>query len=880
MKEHQALVHKLSDYQPPAFLVPEIELLFQLYDDGARVTSTLQVRRNPEALSSQRLELNGQDVRLEHVRLNGRELQPSEYQVDDEYLVIDGVPEAFELNVSTWIKPQENTCLEGLYRSGGLFCTQCEAEGFRRITYFPDRPDVLSKFTTTIEAEQTAYPVLLGNGNPVAEGATGSDRHWARWEDPFPKPCYLFALVAGDLVWQEDHFETRSGRSVQLRIYVEPQNREKCDHAMASLKRSMRWDEEVYGREYDLDIFNIVAVDDFNMGAMENKGLNIFNSACVLANPRTATDAAYERIEAIVAHEYFHNWSGNRVTCRDWFQLSLKEGFTVFRDASYTADRYGAAVKRIDDATLMRTAQFAEDAGPMAHPVRPDTYMEISNFYTLTVYEKGAEVVGMIHRLLGAETFRKGSDLYFERFDGQAVTTDDFVDCMEQVSGRDLTQFKRWYSQAGTPRLKVRDEWDAGAGTYQMHFSQHLSPSPGQTEKLPQVIPVEFALFGEDGQALPLKSTLLELDGESRTLRFEGLQGRPVPSLLRDFSAPVKLDYPYTREQLAFLMQNDTDGFARWDATQNLLTRHILCAVELRQAGKADDVSAREALVSAWGRALESVAQGQGEHGLTARLIQVPGMAWLSGQYEQVPLDELLAAREETLKTLVTGHADLLWEVRQTLHTQELENPDDLSPAAIGRRALKNQCLALLAGANDWRALEAASEQQMQARLMTEELAGLSAILRSQDSTRADEAVALFESRWQTDSLVMESWFSVQAGSESFGDLARIAVLLKHPLFSERNPNKVRSVIGAFANQNWKHFHAGDGSGYAFLREWVGRLNALNPQIASRLVTPLTRWRKYPGPRGAQMKQHLESLIREGGLSPDVYEVVSKSLSE
>jgi len=671
----------------------------------------------------------------------------------------------------------------------------------------------------------------------------------------------------------EDCFTTASGRQVTLRIYVEPGNLDKCAHAMASLQRAMRWDEVAFGREYDLDRFNIVAVSDFNMGAMENKGLNIFNASCVLASPRTATDAAFERIESIVAHEYFHNWSGNRVTCRDWFQLSLKEGFTVFRDAAYTAERYGAAVKRIDDATVMRTQQFTEDAGPMAHPIRPDSYMEISNFYTLTVYEKGAEVVGMLHRLLGADMFRRGTDLYFQRHDGQAVTTDDFVACMEAVSGRDLRQFRLWYSQAGTPHLRIDDDYDAVRQTYTLKVRQHTPPTRGQKEKAPLHVPLEIALFNPDGGMVRLESPVLEVREASQSWEFSGLKARPVPSLLRHFSAPVKVSYPYSREQLAFLMRQDTDGFSRWDAAQALAIDVLNEQIQARVAGRPAPVDPD--YVQTW---LGLFEESRSDSGLLARLVQIPSVALLVERLEVIPIDAVLAARDATLATLVDAARDRLWQRYEQLMDAERAQPEDLSPAAMGRRALKNQCLSLLAHGDDGRALNAAVGQQQAATLMTEEQGALTALLQSQDGERVAASLDLFFRRWQKDALVMESWFSLQAGSQRHTGIGHIRGLTRHPLFSERNPNKVRAVVSTFANLNWKGFHAIDGSGYGFLLEWVRIMNRLNPQIAARLITPLTRWRRFEAPRKTLMEEVLRTLLKEKDLSRDVYEVVFKSL--
>lgn len=743
----------------------------------------------------------------------------------------------------TWIEPQNNTRLEGLYKSSGMFCTQCEAEGFRCITFYPDRPDVMARFRTRLEADKSAYPVLLSNGNPVEQGDLENGRHFVTWEDPFPKPAYLFALVAGDLVEKQDTFTTRSGRKIDLRMYVEPRNAQKCDFALDALKRSMRWDEDVYGREYDLDIFMIVAVDDFNMGAMENKGLNIFNSSCVLASQDTATDAAFQRIEAIVAHEYFHNWSGNRVTCRDWFQLSLKEGFTVFRDSQFSADMGSPTVKRIEDVTLLRTAQFAEDAGPMAHPVRPASYMEISNFYTLTIYEKGAEVVRMIHNLLGDDMFRKGSDLYFDRHDGQAVTTDHFVKAMEDVSGRDLSQFGLWYEQAGTPVVTVEDDYDEARGVYALTVRQTIPDTPGQSGKSPQHIPFAIGLLDSRGQSLPLnlgadeqngpKERVLELTESVHRFEFHGLAERPVPSLLRDFSAPVRVQYPWSREQLLFLMSHDPDGFNRWDAGQRLAVDVIQSLVGTQ--GQVDEPR----LAEAYRKLLSDDALDQA---LVAKMLLLPSEAYLVELSDQADVPAIHAAREQVVKHLARELRDDL----QACYRRNMEKGEyQLTPEAIARRSLGNTALGWLMHIDDEQARELALEQFQQADNMTDQLGALRALVNS--GFEADRATALegFYQRFHDDPQVVELWFSVQASSGRAGQLPQIRQLMEHPAFDWKNPNKVRSVVGVFASQNLAAFHHPDGSGYDFLAEQVCRLDDSNPQIAARLVTPLTRWKKF-----------------------------------
>jgi len=880
MRSNQPQTIYLSDYRVPAYLVDHVDLRFELFEEGARVHSLLSMRRNPaSAEQGAPLELDGDSLRLESLALDGQPLRPDQYRDEGERLVIPDVPEQFRLEVVTWIEPQNNTRLEGLYRSSGMFCTQCEAEGFRCITYYPDRPDVMARFRTRIEADKARYPVLLSNGNPVERGDLADGRHFVTWEDPFPKPCYLFALVAGDLVEKRDSFRTCSGRDIDLRMYVEPRNADKCDFALDALKRAMRWDEEVYGREYDLDIFMIVAVDDFNMGAMENKGLNIFNSSCVLATPDTATDAAHQRIEAIVAHEYFHNWSGNRVTCRDWFQLSLKEGFTVFRDSQFSADMGSPTVKRIEDASLLRTAQFAEDAGPMAHPVRPSSYIEISNFYTLTVYEKGAEVVRMIHNLLGPELFRKGSDLYFSRHDGQAVTTDDFVRAMEDASGRDLSQFRLWYEQAGTPVLTVSDDFDRDRGIYRLHIKQSIPDTPGQTGKKPHHIPFAVALLGSRGQMLPLRldaaeheapcERMLELTEAEHTFEFHGLQERPVPSLLRNFSAPVRLEYPWTREQLLFLMSHDSDGFNRWDAGQRLAVDVIR---SLQDAPR--DATVEPRLVTAFRQLICDTSLDQA---LVAKMLQLPSEAYLVELAEQADVAAIHRARERVLKHLAIALRD---ELVQCYRRNQQEGPYELSPLAIARRTLRNTALAWLLAINDEEGCELAVRQFRNADNMTDRMGALRALVNSDYEAERRQALDSFYERYQSDPQVVEQWFSVQAASERTGQLPHIRELLEHPAFDWKNPNKLRAVIGTFANQNLAAFHQPDGSCYDFLAEQVCRVDDMNPQMAARLVTPLTRWRRFVPACGERMKAALERVRDKPGLSRDVFEVVHKSLAE
>ena len=885
MRTEQPQVIYLKDYQAPEYLIDETHLTFELFEDHSLVHAQLLMRRNPargEGLPP--LVLNGQQLQLVSVQLDDQALSAGDYQLDDNSLTLHPKAQTFTLDTTVKIHPESNTALEGLYKSGSMYCTQCEAEGFRKITYYLDRPDVMSTFTTTVIAEQHRYPILLSNGNPIGSGPADDGRHWATWEDPFKKPAYLFALVAGDLWCVEDTFTRQSGRDVALRIYVEPENIDKCQHAMVSLKKSMRWDEEVYGREYDLDIFMIVAVNDFNMGAMENKGLNIFNSSCVLARAETATDAAHQRVEGVVAHEYFHNWTGNRITCRDWFQLSLKEGFTVFRDAEFSADMNSRTVKRIEDVAYLRTHQFAEDAGPMAHPVRPDSFIEISNFYTLTIYEKGAEVVGMVRTLLGADGFRKGSDLYFERHDGQAVTCDDFIKAMEDANGVDLTQFKRWYSQAGTPRLEVSEAYDSTAQRYSLTFRQSCPQTPDKREKLPFVIPVAMGLLDAQGQELPLRlhgeapavntSRVLSVIEAEQTFTFIDIDEQPLPSLLRGFSAPVKLSFPYNRDQLMFLMQHDSDGFNRWDAGQQLSVQVLQDLIAQHQKGEPLVMDQR--LITALHTVLTDESLDQA---MVAEMLSLPGEAYLIEISEVADVDAIHAAREFARQQLADNLSDALWQRYQTNRELSKQTPYVAASEHFARRALQNIALSYLMLTGKSEVLAAAIDQFDTADNMTERLTALAVLVNSPFEAEKAKALEVFAENFKDNALVMDQWFSVQAGSGLPGGLERVKALMQHPAFTLKNPNKVRALIGAFAGQNLINFHGADGSGYRFLADLVIELNGFNPQIASRQLAPLTRWRKYDSARQALMKAELERILASGPLSPDVYEVVSKSLA-
>ncbi len=890
----------LKDYQAPAFLIEETDLRCELGETSTRIMSRLKMRRNPVYAEHRAvpLVLDGQDMELLSVAIDGKALSSQEYRVTDETLTILQLPSAvdekgatFILECVTQIKPQENTSLEGLYKSKKMFCTQCEAEGFRKITYYLDRPDVMATFRTTVVAEEARYPILLSNGNAVARGKEADGRHWVTWEDPFRKPCYLFALVAGDLVCVEDRFTTCSGREITLQIFVEAKDQDKCAHAMQSLKNAMAWDEQVFGREYDLDIFMIVAVDDFNMGAMENKGLNIFNTSCVLANPATTTDAAFQRVEAVVAHEYFHNWSGNRVTCRDWFQLSLKEGFTVFRDAEFSSDMGSRTVKRIDDVTFLRTAQFAEDAGPMAHSVRPESYMEISNFYTLTIYEKGAEVVRMIRELIGEAAFRRGSDLYFERHDGQAVTTDDFVKAMEDASGEDLAQFKRWYSQAGTPQVRLRDAYDAERQTYTLSVEQSCPPTPEQTEKLPFLIPMRMGLLDRQGRALKLmlegeahaqcSEMVLAIREKSQSFVFTGVPEKPVPSLFRGFSAPVRASYPYSEDDLLFLMTHDSDGFNRWNCAQELLVGVMKSLLLDYQAGRDLVLDARVPV------AMKAIAQAsidkthngiEHDKEMVAQLLTLPSEAYLSEESQEIDVAGIHAVREFVADALAQAMAT---ECETLFRLNATPVPYRADAAGIARRALKNTCLAYLLRTGELHWLQTCKDQFDHADNMTDVSAALRLIVNSpmpEAAPLADAVLTHFYETWKDEALVVDQWFSIQASGALPGALDRVKRLMSHPAFSLRNPNKVRSLIGAFCAQNALHFHDVSGEAYAFLADRIIELNALNPQIAARQLTPLTRWKKYDATRQSLMRAQLQRIMQVPDLSKDVYEIVAKSL--
>ncbi|WP_027158960.1 aminopeptidase N [Methylobacter luteus] len=873
----------LKDYTAPEYLIHSVELNFTLDDENTQVISRLTMSRNPASQSSAKsLTLSGENLRLLRVNLNdGDNLTAADYQQTADALIINEVPQhqRFVLTIENLINPKANTALEGLYLSNGMLCTQCEAEGFRKITYYLDRPDVMARFTTTIIADKSRYPVLLSNGNRVGHGELSENRHWVTWEDPFDKPCYLFALVAGRLHCVEGRFTTQSGRDISLQVFVEQHDLDKCDHALESLKNAMRWDEEVYGREYDLDLYMIVAVSHFNMGAMENKGLNVFNTKYVLARPDTATDADYEHIEGVIGHEYFHNWTGNRITCRDWFQLSLKEGFTVFRDQEFTGDRTSKAVKRIEDVNMLRTRQFAEDAGPLAHPIRPDSYIEINNFYTLTVYEKGAEVVRMIHTLLGAEGFRKGSDLYFERHDGQAVTCDDFVSAMEDANGIDLAQFRRWYSQAGTPVLSVRQHYEPAEQKLTLTIAQSSPPTPGQPVKKPLHIPVKVGLINRDGSVAPCRlkgsdqssdELILSVTEAEQSFTFEGLAQQPVVSMLRGFSAPVKLAMDYSLEELAFLLSHDSDTFNRWEAGQQLAGITIARLIEDSQNGR--DLRLDPIIVEAFRRVLE---QPWDDLSYFSLLLDLPSETYLAEQMQVVDVETIHKAREFVKRTL----AQQLQAQFQTLYqANHRDESGQFDAGAIGRRRIKNTCLGYLsklenADIQNW------TEQQFKtARNMTDQMAALAAIVNNPHPA-TEQCLADFYRQWQDEALVIDKWFALQASSPMPGTFATVQALMAHDAFDLKNPNRVRSLIGAFSQANPLHFHAANGQGYRFLADQIIALNTINPQVASRMLGALTQWRRFDGSRQALMKAQIERIMSTEAISKDVYEVASKSLA-
>ncbi len=876
-----------KDYRAPDHIIDRVDLRFELGEELTRVFARLEVRARA-GQEHQPLTLHGEALTLKRVAVDERELSPAEYSVDPEHLTIPGLPARCVLETEVEIKPQDNLELSGLYKSSGNFCTQCEAEGFRRITYFLDRPDNMARFTTTIVADPKRYPVLLSNGNRVRGNKLKDGRVWVTWDDPFPKPSYLFALVAGDLRCHRGSFTTRTGREVALEIYVEPQNIDRCEHALRSLQKSMAWDEQEFGREYDLDIYMIVAVGDFNMGAMENKGLNIFNSKYVLAAPETATDDDYEAIEAVIAHEYFHNWTGNRVTCRDWFQLTLKEGLTVYRDQRFTADMTSEAVKRISDVRGLRLVQFLEDAGPMSHPIRPEQYIEMNNFYTATVYEKGAEVIRMYETLLGRDGFRKGMDLYFDRHDGKAVTCDDFRFAMADANDVQLEQFERWYLQRGTPRLKAEGAYDPQARRYTLTLSQRAPRNVDPESFAPLHIPVVTGLIGQDGADLPLTlageqqaegdaptTRVLELRAASQQFVFENIDAPPVPSVLRGFSAPVHLELARSREQLAFLTAQDNDPFNRWDAGQVLATELLL---ELARAHREGAPLTVEPLFI---HALEMIlADPTLDGSYKALALTLPDERVLGQSMDVVDVDSLHAAREHVIKTVaqaLRGPLTLVYEAGRAA------GPYRNDKAAIDRRRLQNLALSYLTRLHEPETTALAVTQLEQADNMTDAQAALVCLTNIPGPERA-AAFASFYARWKGDPLVIDKWFSLQALSSLPGATDEVLALAQHPDFTLKNPNRVRALLGAYVGRNQVRFHDRDGRGYKLLADTVLELDRMNPQVASRVVSGFNQWRRFDAERRALMQAQLERILArskatEGALSRDVYEIVSRALS-
>ncbi len=869
----------LKDYTVPEFLIESVELTVILDESKTRVVSKLTLQKNPNSkVECATLVLQGENLELLSVAINGIALAETQYQQDAESLTIKSVPQdsVFILAIENTINPKTNTSLEGLYLSKTMLCTQCEAEGFRKITYFLDRPDVMTLFKTTLIGDKDKYPILLSNGNKVAEGVLQNNRHWVTWEDPFKKPCYLFALVAGQLECIQDTFTTITGRKIKLQIFVESHDIDKCNHAMQSLKNAMQWDEQAYGREYDLDLYMIVAVSHFNMGAMENKGLNVFNTKFVLARPDTATDTDYEHIEGVIGHEYFHNWTGNRITCRDWFQLSLKEGFTVFRDQQFTGDQSSQAVKRIEDVKLLRVRQFAEDAGPLSHPIRPEAYIEINNFYTLTVYEKGAEVVRMIHTLLGEDKFRKGSDLYFLRHDGQAVTCEDFVNAMETAAGIDLSLFRRWYSQAGTPVLEATEEYSEQDKTLTLTLKQSCAATAGQEAKKSLHIPVKLGLLASDGSiakvcmdGLETDEVVLELLQEQQDFVFEQLDSKPVVSLLRGFSAPVRLIKQQSLDELAFLLSHDSDTFNRWDAGQKMCSQIIFDLIADIQQGQK--LQLNPLLVEAYASVIR---QSWEDLSYFSLLLGLPAENYLAGQMDVVDVDAIHQAREFVKKGLAEKLKDQFADLYQRYHKDESGQFD---AGAIGRRRIKNVCLSYLTALETAESYQCVEQQFASANNMTDQMAALSAIVESKSPAKP-KCLECFYQQWKGEALVIDKWFTLQASSSAEDTFSTVQALMKHPAFELTNPNRVRSLIGAFSQANPLHFNAANGQGYRFLADQVIALNSINPQVASRMVAALTQWKRFDKNRQALIKKELERIVNTDGISKDVFEVASKSL--
>jgi aminopeptidase N len=869
--EEPRAIH-LSDYREPEFRIESVELDFHLDPEATLVKARLQIARRTQGDGP--LFLHGENLKLQAVRLDGRDLPRGEYAADEKGLTLFAVPARFVLETEALIAPARNTALEGLYQSGGMFCTQCEPEGFRHITYFLDRPDNLSVFTVRIEAEKEQYPVLLSNGNRRESGDLAEGRHFAIWHDPWPKPSYLFALVAGDLGVVQDRFTAMSGRDIQLAIYVEHGNEPRAHYAMGALKRAMKWDEEAYGREYDLDIFMIVAVSAFNMGAMENKGLNIFNDKVLLASPESATDDDYARIESVVAHEYFHNWTGDRVTCRDWFQLSLKEGLTVFRDQSFSGDMRSHGVQRIQDVRALRARQFQEDAGPLAHPVQPQSYIEINNFYTATVYEKGAELIGMLKTLVGDEAYRKATDLYFARHDGTAATVEDWVRCFEDAAGRDLKQFRLWYRQAGTPVIEAKGHYDPATKQYTLDLSQTQNPTPGQPEKKPLHVPVKIGLIGKQAGALPLTlqgenqagptSRVLELKEPRQRFVFVDVAEPPLLSLGQDFSAPAIFKADYSSADRALLMGSDADAFNRWEAGQKLAAEIMLAA---RDGVLPESV---EDYLEALGRVLARAAE---DPAFTAQMLMPPTESELAALSTPADPERLHQARLALLRAVAAAHSTTIATLYEQSRDTADYNPD---AASAGRRSLRNACLRFLTAADDEAAAGLAHAHYLSADNMTDMIAGLAALSRMESPLR-DRAFTHFHDRFRGDPLVLDKWMGLQAGSPLAETPAAVRALMRHSAFDIKNPNRVRALIGAFG-ANHLRFHNEDGAGYRLVGEVIRRLDPINPQVAARLAGAFESWRRYDARRQTLMKAELEAILKLPSISPNLFEIASKIL--
>jgi aminopeptidase N len=853
----------LKDYVAPAYKVAHTELSFEIFDGHTIVTTKTQYTTNND--SDEPLFLEGEELKLISCKLDSKDVQP---KISDEGLTLPCPgKDIFTLEVVTKIYPEKNTALEGLYHSGGTYCTQCEAQGFRKITYYPDRPDVMATFKVTVEADKNTCPILLSNGHLIDSGDAKNGRHFTVWEDGTPKSPHLFALVAGNLERISDKFTTMSGLEVDLHIYVKPGDEDQCDHAMQSLIKSMKWDEEVYGREYQYNIFNIVAVSDFNMGAMENTSLNIFNTALVLAQQETATDMDYIRVESVIAHEYFHNWTGNRVTCRDWFQLSLKEGLTVFRDQEFSADLNSRAVQRIDDVSHLRRAQFPEDASPLAHPIRPESYIEINNFYTMTVYEKGAEVIRMFRTLLGDETYRKATDMYFDRFDGKAVTIDDWAQCMSDASGLDLEQFKLWYSQAGTPQIKATSQYDAGTKIFELTLEQSIPDTAGQSDKQPMHIPVAIGLVGPNGEDM-IETQVLDLKKAKQTFKFENIGAEPVPSILRNFSAPVKLSTDLSNDDLRFLMVHDSDGFNRWEAGQNFYLNIINGMID------SGSKEAPEEFLQTIGALLDQAKDSNQDRALLARALSLPDVVLIAQTRNVVDPDAIHAARNALKKAIKSSYKKEIKDIYELCAGCESFS---ITPAAMGRRALRNTLLGYLTATNGTGCATLATAHYNTSNNMTDRMAALTCVVANKNADR-DGILNDYHTEFKDYQLVIDKWFNVQASSNRDDIFEQLEWLKAHPDFSMTNPNRVRSLYSAFAMNNPVAFHDKSGRGYDFLKEGIIELNTLNPQIAARMVTPLREWRRYTPDRQEKMKAALQEILSLKDLSPNVFELVSKSL--